>query len=199
MRSDQPNTIATALWPVASASAARYARFAVLAIAGTLALAVSAKAQIPFYPVPLTLQTLVVLVLGAAYGGRLAAATVALYLIEGALGLPVFAGTPEKGLGLAYMMGPTGGFLAGFLVAAAFVGWCAERGWDRSVLKLAAVMAAGHALIFAFGLAWLANIIGWNKAWLGGAEPFIIATAVKTLLAAAIMPALWKIIPRKAD
>ena len=198
MRPEPHSTIAATLWPVASAGA-RAARFGVLAIAGTLALAWSAKAQIPFYPVPLTLQTLVVLVLGAAYGGRLAAATVALYLIEGALGLPVFAGTPEKGIGIAYMMGPTGGFLAGFLVAAGFVGWCAERGWDRSVLKLVAVMAAGHAIIFAFGLSWLANIIGWNKAWIGGAEPFVIATIVKTLLAAAIMPALWKIAPRKAD
>ena len=197
MRPTQPATIAAALWPDTSASVARYSRFAILALAGTLVLAVSAKAQVPFYPVPLTLQTLVVLVLGAAYGGRLAGATVALYLVEGAIGLPVFAGTPEKGLGLAYMMGPTGGFLAGFLFAAALVGWCAERGWDRSIIKLTAVMAAGHAVIFAFGLSWLAYLIGWNKAWIGGAEPFIIATGVKTLLAAAIVPALWKIMPRK--
>ncbi len=198
MRADQPSTIVAALWPQATAASARLARFAALAIAGTIALTLSARAQIPFYPVPLTLQTLVVLMLGAAYGGRLAAATVALYLVEGALGLPVFAGTPEKGIGLAYMMGPTGGFLVGFLVAAAFVGFCAERGWDRSVLKLLGVMAIGHAIIFAFGLGWLAAIIGWSKAWIGGAEPFVIATLVKTLLAAAIVPALWRVLPRKS-
>lgn len=197
MRADQPSTIVAALWPQANAASGRVLRNVILAIGGTLALTLSARAQIPFYPVPLTLQTLVVLVLGAAYGGRLAAATVALYLIEGALGLPVFAGTPEKGLGLAYMMGPTGGFLAGFLFAAAFVGFCAERGWDRSALKLLGVMAIGHAIIFSFGLGWLSAIIGWNNAWIGGAEPFILATLVKTLLATAIMPALWKVLPRK--
>ncbi len=199
MRPSQPSTIVAALWPAATATSARWARFAVLAFAGTLLLTLSARAQIPFYPVPLTLQTLVVLVLGAAYGGRLAAATVALYLIEGALGLPVFAGTPEKGIGLAYIMGPTGGFLVGFLFAAAFVGFCAERGWDRSIGKLLAVMAIGHAIIFVFGLAWLGSLIGWNRAWIGGAEPFILATLVKTLLAAAIMPALWKVMPRRQD
>ena len=197
MRPNQPSTFVSAIWPAATATSARFARLSVLAIAGTLALAVSAKAQIPFYPVPLTLQTVVVLLLGAASGGRLGAATVALYLVEGALGLPVFAGTPEKGLGLAYMMGPTGGFLLGFLVAAAFVGFCAERGQDRSIGRLLVVMAAGHAIIFAFGLSWLAAIIGWDKAWMGGAEPFILATLVKTLLAAAVMPMLWKILPRR--
>ena len=106
-----------------------------LALVGTLALTVSAKTQIPFWPVPMTMQTFAVLVIGMAYGGtRLGVATIALYLLEGALGLPVFAGTP-KGLGLAYMMGPTGGYLLGFVAGAWLCGWPAERGFDRSPLK----------------------------------------------------------------
>ncbi len=107
------------------AKGVNWGRFAALAIAGTLALALSAKVQIPFYPVPMTLQTLAVLAIGAAFGLRLAAATVALYLIEGLLGLPVFAGAVA---GPAYMFGPTGGYLLGFLASAAFVGFAADRG-----------------------------------------------------------------------
>lgn len=187
-------TIATALWPAADLSGvARIARFAALAVAGALALTLSAKAQVPFYPVPMTLQTLVVLVLGASFGLRLSLASVSLYLAEGLAGLPVFAGTPEKGLGLAYIMGPTGGFLIGFLVAAAFIGYCAERGWDKSLLKLFAIMAAGHGLIFVFGFAWLASLIGPQAAFAAGVAPFFAATLVKTLLATAIVPGLWKL------
>ena len=104
-----------------------------LALVGTLALTVSAKTQIPFWPVPMTMQTFVVLVIGMAYGARLGVATIALYLLEGALGLPVFAGTPEKGVGLAYMMGPTGGYLLGFVAGAWLCGWLAERGFDRLI------------------------------------------------------------------
>lgn len=182
-------TLADRLWP--SHLSVRAARPAALAVAGTLALAISAKVQVPFYPVPLTLQTLTVLVLGAAFGTRLAAATVALYLLEGLLGLPVFAGAVA---GPAYLAGPTGGFLAGFLLAAAFVGWCAERGYDRSPWTLLAVMAAGHALIFACGFGWLATLIGPERAWMGGVAPFALATLVKTMLAAALMPALWKLV-----
>ena len=188
------NTLVAALWPVTTASRyAGIARFAVCAVAGALALTLSAKAQVPFYPVPLTLQTLVVLMLGAAFGARLAAAAVALYLVEGALGLPVFAGTPEKGLGLAYMFGPTGGFLGGFLLAAAFIGFCAERGWGRHPGKLLLVMFAGHALILAAGFLWLAMIIGPQAAYAGAIAPFFLATVIKTILAAALMPALWRL------
>jgi biotin transport system substrate-specific component len=193
MRQPPPQTLVAALWPGVYPSASRPARYAVLAFAGALALAASARAEIPFYPVPLTLQTLVVLVLGAAYGGWLAAVTVALYLLEGLAGLPVFAGTPERGVGLAYMMGPTGGFLVGFLAAATCVGLCAERGWDRSILKLVGVMSVGHALIFACGLGWLAHLFGWKAAWSAGAQPFIAATVVKTLLASLILPAAWRL------
>ena len=183
--------LAASLWP-----ASGLARFAALAVGGTLALTLSAKAQVPFYPVPMTLQTLVVLVLGAAFGARLAAASVALYLIEGLYGLPVFAGTPEKGLGLAYMMGPTGGYLHGFLPAAAFVGYCADRGLDRSLWRLTLVMAAGHAIVFVAGFAWLAYLIGPEKAYLFGVAPFYLGTLVKTLLAAGLVTGCWQLIER---
>ena len=188
-------TLAAAVWPAQGMSGtARVIRFMALTIAGTLALNLSAKLQVPLPVVPLTLQTLVVLVLGASFGMRLSLASVSLYLMEGLAGLPVFAGTPEKGIGLAYMTGSTGGFLAGFLVAAAFIGWCAERGWDRTWWKLLAVMSVGHALIFALGFAWLATLIGPQKAFDLGITPFLAATLVKTLLATAIVPGLWKLV-----
>ena len=171
----------------------RTARFA---IAGSLLLALSAKAQVPFWPVPMTMQTFVVLVLGAVYGARLAGATVALYLLEGALGLPVFAGTPPAVAGLAYMAGPTGGFLVGFLAAAVLVGYLAERGWDRTFLRLSAVMVLGHAVIFAFGLAWLSALMPFVKAWAAGFVPFMAATALKTALAIAAMQAAWTVVKR---
>lgn len=169
-------------------------RLAVLAFAGALLLTVSAKLKVPFYPVPMTMQTFVLLVIGAAYGWRLAAATVLLYLAQGAMGLPVFADTPEKGLGLAYMAGPTGGYLVGFVAAAALVGWLAERGWDRSVGRLAVAMAAGHALVFAFGVLWLGALIGFDKAWAVGVAPFYLATLLKTALAAATLPVVWRFV-----
>jgi biotin transport system substrate-specific component len=165
-------------------------RAIVLAVLGSLLLALSAKVQVPFWPVPMTMQTFVVLVLGAAYGWRLGLATVLLYLAEGAFGLPVFAGTPEKGIGLAYMAGPTGGYLVGFAVAAALTGWLAERGWTRNTALLAALMLLGHATIFLFGLSWLALSIGWGKAIAAGLTPFWAATALKTALAMAAMAGL---------
>lgn len=190
----QPSVpLAARLWPAPAAPVSAALRFAALTLAGALALTLSAKAQVPFYPVPLTLQTLTLLVLASAFGARLSLACVALYLAEGLAGLPVFAGTPEKGIGLAYMMGPTGGFLIGFLAAAWFVGACADRGTDRSFGRLAAVMAVGHALIFAFGFVWLASLAGVEKAYLGGVAPFYLATLVKTLLAAALMAAARRV------
>ena len=177
-----------------------------LAILGTLAIWVSAKIQIPFYPVPMTMQVFVVLAIGAAFGSRLGAATVLLYLAEGAAGLPVFAGTPEKGIGLAYMAGPTGGFLIGFVIAAFITGTLAERGWDRNFVTTALAMLFGLAAIYALGLLWLAapflpitefGGIGFDKAIQFGLQPFIIADLVKVALAAMLFPMIWKMIGNK--
>ncbi len=175
---------------------ARFARNMALAFGGALALALSAKTQVPFYPVPMTLQTLVVLAIAAAYGARLGAATITLYLAEGFLGLPVFAGAFA---GPAYMMGPTGGYLAGFLVAAALVGHLAERGWDRSWPLLFAALALGHAVIFGFGFGWLASLVGPAKAFALGVAPFAAGTAVKTLLACALVGGTRGAIDRLRD
>jgi len=185
-------TLVDAVWPSSERRARRLAILVVLAVAGSLALTLSAKTQVPFWPVPMTMQTFVVLVIGLAYGWRLGAATVALYLAEGALGLPVFAGTPEKGIGLAYMMGPTGGFLVGFAVAAAVTGWLAERGFDRSMATTALAMLAGNIVIYGFGVAWLASLIGIEKAIKFGVVPFLLSDAVKIALAACLMPLAWK-------
>jgi biotin transport system substrate-specific component len=186
-------TLAATLWPTASN---RFVRSALLAIVGTLLLTLSAKMQVPFWPVPITMQTYVVLCLAAAYGWRLGVATMLLYLAEGAVGLPVFAGTPDKGIGLAYMMGPTGGYLIGFVAAAALVGWLAERGWDRSIPRMALAMALGHVLILALGWAWLATLVGPAKAFAAGVAPFYWVTLVKTALAALTLPALWTLLRR---
>jgi biotin transport system substrate-specific component len=169
---------------------------ALLAVLGSLALALSAKIQIPFWPVPMTMQTLVVLMLGMAYGSRLALGTLLLYLAEGAAGLPVFAGANA---GLAYMSGPTGGYLIGFLFAAVLIGCLAERGWDRSPLKALAAMALGHAVVFVPGVAWLSLLFGLDKAVALGLTPFWVATVLKTLLGAALMQAAWYVIARRSQ
>jgi len=185
------NTLAKTLLPIDNA----IVRNLILTIVGSLALWVSAKISIPFWPVPLTMQTLVVLVIGMAFGARLGAATVLLYLAEGAVGLPVFSGTPEKGLGLAYMMSTTGGYLVGFVLAAGAVGFSAERGWDRSPLKTALAMVLGNVLIYVTGLLWLGTIVGWDKpvlAW--GLTPFLAGDAIKIAAAAVLMPLVWRLV-----
>lgn len=169
------------------------ARDAAIALAATGLLALSAKIQVPFFPVPMTLQSLVVLVIGAAFGWRLGVATVLAYLAEGAMGLPVFAGA---GAGPGYMMGPTGGYLVGFVLAAGFTGFMAERGYTKSVLGALAVMALGHVLIFVPGYLWLATLFGAQKAYLIGIAPFYAATALKTGLGAALLPAAWWAVAR---
>ena len=132
-------------------------RPALLAIGGSLALAASAQIQVPIQPVPMTLQSLVVLLIGAAYGWRLGAATVLLDPAEGLCGMPVFAGFRA---GPAALIGPTAGFLLGFVPAAALAGWLAARGWTRGVLRSGALFLAGHAVLFATGVAWLATLVG---------------------------------------
>lgn len=187
------STLVAALWPESRGDMLRLGAIVVL---GTLLLTASAKIHVPFWPVPMTMQTFVVLFLGAALGPRLGALTVLLYLVEGAVGLPVFSGTPERGIGLAYMAGPTGGYLIGFVAAAYVVGWLAERGWGRSVPRLFAAMLLGHVALFAFGIAWLTQLIGFEKAWLLGVAPFYAATLFKTALGACVVPALWQLARR---
>ena len=174
-------SLADRLWPATEGQAVL--RAAVLAVFGSLLLWASAKVQVPFYPVPMTLQTAVVLLIGVAYGPRLAAGTLLLYLAEGAVGLPVFAGTPERGIGLAYMVGPTGGYLAGFLAAAVIAGWTAERSrhWLTTALGLLAAIVAIHLL----GAAWLATLVGPATAVSLGVLPFLLGDAVKLALVTA--------------
>ena len=161
-----------------------------LLVFGVLALAVSANIKLPFYPVPLTLQTLVVMVIGMSYGTRLGGATLLSYLSVGALGAPVFAG----GAGIVYFAGPTGGYLIGFFVAAIVLGYLAERGWSRSILKTALSMLLGTAIIYATGLTWLAQLIGFQKAITFGLLPFIYGDTLKLVIASLGMPYAWSLI-----
>ncbi len=173
-------------------------RIGLVAIVGTVLLTLSAKFEIPFWPVPVTLQSLVVMSLGLVLGARMAAATVATYLVVGAFGLPVFAGTPEKGIGLAYMVGPTGGYLAGFVAAAFVVGWLAERRWDRSVVGTVGAMLIGTVVLYALGLAWLGMVLGWDKPILEwGLYPFVLGDLAKVVIAAALLPTLWRLLGKR--
>lgn len=154
-----------------------------LAVMGSLLLWISAKIQVPFWPVPLTLQTLVVVLLPVFLGARAGIGAVALYMIEGAFGLPVFAGTPQLGIGLAYMAGPTGGFLAGFMVAASAIAIIAPA-LKRTFLNGFIMAAIGHAIIFACGIPWLSQFVGLQQALAVGLFPFVAATVVKVGMAA---------------
>jgi len=177
--------------------AARWVANAALVVAGSLVLWASAKIQVPFYPVPMTLQTLAIMAIAASFGMRLGIAAVLLYLAEGAFGLPVFAGTPEKGIGLAYMIGPTGGYLVGFVLAVGLVGWLAGRGFDGNVFKLFGVMLAGDVVIFALGIFWLGTVLGWDKPILDwGLYPFILGDVTKIALAASAVVAGRRIFHR---
>ena len=180
-----------------SADDAGLLRKLLLVVAGSLLLAASARIQVPFWPVPMTMQPYVVLVLGMALGRVLGPAAVGLYLLQGALGLPVFAGTPEKGIGLAYMVGPTGGYLAGFLVAALITGQLSARGLDRRPLTALVTASAGMLAIYACGLAWLATLVGGlERAFVLGAAPFLAGDLLKILLATATLPIAWRLLGR---
>ena len=187
-------TLLSATWPAAQKSAVW---IVTLVIAGAALLTLSAKVNIPFYPVPMTMQTFAVLVIGMAFGPSLAIGTVGFYLLLGALGLPVFSGTPERGIGWAYMVGPTGGYLLGFLVASGIVGVLAQQGWDRSFPKTLASMTLGMLVVYIFGFAWLAGLIGVEKAWTFGVQPFMVADVFKILLAALALPMAWHLIKRR--
>ena len=176
-----------------------------LVLAGTALIAIAAKIKVPFWPVPITLQTLAIMAIAAAYGSRLAVATVVAYLAEGALGLPVFTNTPPLAAGPAYFLGPTGGFLAGFVVIALVVGLAADRGWSRSIPKLAGAMLVGEVIMMALGFIWFAWFAtlssgqvgpGMAFAWEWGVQPFILGDLLKIALAALAVPAVWTLFDR---
>jgi len=172
------------LWPARERDLLRKAALVVL---GSALLWASAKAQVPMWPVPMTMQSFVVLVIGFAYGARLGMATVLFYLAQGALGFPVFAGTPEKGIGLAYMMGTTGGYLVGFVLSAGLCGWLAERGWGTNLPSLAGAMTLGSLILFVPGILWLATFVGFDKAIALGLMPFAAGIVVKGALGVAVL------------
>jgi biotin transport system substrate-specific component len=188
--------LAALLWPQRADGFSGVLRSVILVALGTALLTLSAKVNLPLPYVPMTLQTLVVLVIGAAYGWRLGSATVIAYLAEGALGWPVFAGPVG---GLAPLLGPTAGYLFGFVAAAFTTGWLSERGWDRSVPRLFLAMGIGHILILAAGFAWLAFGVklGIEKAWLVGIAPFMAASLIKNALGAALLPAVRHVLDRR--
>jgi len=162
-------------------------------LAGLALLTISAHIKIPFYPVPLTMQTLIVLGIGMTYGARLGGITLLSYLVAGFIGLPVFAG----GAGMVYMMGPTGGYLAGFFAATVVLGALAERGWTRNWATAAAAMLMGNAIIYLLGVGWLTSLIGWDKAVQFGLLPFLYGDALKLIIAALGVPYLWSKLQQK--
>ena len=161
-----------------------------LAIVGTILLAISAKIKIPFWPVPMTMQTFVVLLLGIVYGWKLGLFTVSLYLLEGIAGLPVFAGTPEKGIGLVYFTGPTMGYLIGFLVAVFLTGFFT---FDNNFFKNFIKLIFSVSFIYLLGILWLGSIIGWDKPVFElGAQPFLLAELFKVLILSILIPKISK-------
>ena len=152
-----------------------------IALIGTVLLAISAKIKIPFYPVPMTMQTFVVLIIGVGFGWKLGVATISLYLFEGIIGLPVFSGTPEKGIGLIYFTGPTMGYLLGFLVATFLAG---KFNFDNNLIKNFLKLTFATSFIYILGMFWLGTLIGWDKPIFKlGAQPFLLAELFKILLA----------------
>lgn len=203
----QPTTLASAIWPdSASPTATRLVRAVVLAVLGSLFVAASAQVQVPLWPVPVTGQTFGVLVVGLVLGWRLGGAALLLYIAEGSAGLPVFA---KFAAGPAVMAGPTGGYIVGFVLAAAIVGYFAQRGWDRNVWLTGLAMLVGNIAIYVLGLAWLTNFyagVGAQYVASAGAEtavgaaiakglmPFLVGDAIKLALAAALMPVAWRLL-----
>lgn len=163
-----------------------------LILGGSLLVALLAQIELPMWPVPVTGQTFGVLLLGLLLGRRAGLSLLA-YLVEGAMGLPFFAG---GGAGIVHLTGPTGGYLAGFVVAAFVVGWLAEKGWDRRVGTAVLALLLGNALIYLLGLPWLAQFTGWQKVWFLGLIPFIPGDILKLILAAVVMPWGWRLLRR---
>jgi biotin transport system substrate-specific component len=187
------STLVNQVWPRANTNTVL--RNITLAIAGSIAVAIAAHISVVQLPVPLTLQTFAVLCVGGVLGSRLGAASLALYAAEGAIGLPVFAPTPD---GYPGITGPTGGYVIGFILAAALVGWFAEKGWDRSVPKMVVAMLLGATILYIPGLAWLSTFVGgMSKAIEYGLTPFWVADIVKAVAAACVFPAVWGLISKR--
>ena len=166
---------------VKSLKSSKVIKYAFIALIGSIALAISSKIKIPFYPVPMTMQTLVVIMIGAAFGWKLGLATVSLYLFEGIIGLPVFSGSPEKGVGLVYFTGPTMGYLIGFLVAVFFAG---KFNYSKNLITNFLKLTFATSFIYLLGMTWLGSLIGWEKPIFKlGAQPFLLAELFKILIA----------------
>ncbi|WP_113266053.1 biotin transporter BioY [Agrobacterium cavarae] len=165
-------------------------RQALMIVAGVALMTLAAKTQVPFWPVPMTLHTLAVMGFAVAFGPRMACAIFIAYLATGAVGLPVFSGSPERGIGLAYMIGPTGGYLAGFLVASLLTGWLAQNG---TLLRRVFAMLAGLVVVYAFGMAWLLAFVPAAKVLSVGVAPFILGDLVKIGVVAAASMLLPKV------
>ena len=162
-----------------------------IALMGTVLLAVSSKIKIPFYPVPMTMQTLVVLFLGIALGWKLGVATIALYLFEGIIGLPVFSGSPEKGVGLVYFTGPTMGYLIGFLFAVYFAG---TINFSKNLFVKFLQLLFSISFIYIIGILWLGTLVGWEKPLIQlGVQPFLLAELFKILIILIVLPKIKKL------
>ena len=169
----------------------RATKLIIITILGSLLLTISAKIKIPFYPVPMTMQTFVVLLIGIMLGTKIGLLTVTLYLLEGIFGLPVFANTPEKGIGLIYFTGPTMGYLIGFLIAI-YVSSLFK--YDKKILFNFLKLVFSVSFVYIFGMLWLGNLIGWEKPIFKlGAQPFLLAELFKMLLLAFLIPNILKI------
>ena len=166
-------------------------KYVFFALIGTVLLAISSKIKIPFYPVPMTMQTFVVLFIGIAFGWKLGAFTILLYLFEGIIGLPVFSGTPEKGVGLMYFTGPTMGYLIGFIFATFFAGLFS---YDNNLVKNFFKIIFATSFIYLLGMFWLGSLIGWDKPIFElGAKPFLLAELFKILLITSFVSKIIKI------
>ena len=169
----------------------RIIKLTLLIIVGTILITISAKIKIPFYPVPMTMQTFIILLIGITYGYKIGLATVTLYLIEGIFGLPVFANSPEKGIGIVYFTGPTMGYLIGFLVAVYFAGLFK---YDKSLTNTFLKITFSVSFIYILGIIWLGTLIGWDKpVFKFGVEPFLLAELFKILLLLLLTPTLLKV------
>ena len=170
---------------------------AVLVMAGIAFLAIAAKIKVPMFPVPMTMGTFAVLTMGAAYGDRLGLVTILGYMLIGALGFDIFAGSSAENFGLTYMKGGTGGYLVGYVLAVIALGTLARAGWDRSAPKMAGAMLLGNVLIYVPGLIWLGMLYGWDKPILQwGLTPFLLGDVLKLAMAAIILPFAWKMVGR---